>query len=115
MEFFNAGYDRKFIPPDTAEATYKGEGVLIGDDSLIRLPGGYYVDKDGDMVKITDFHIAVHSSYKTSEGIGYVVTLIGANGDKAEKIDYLNTSNKRRLGDFFMALGNFHFYGSDIH
>jgi hypothetical protein len=30
----------------------------------MKLPGGYYIDKDGDMVKITDFHIAVHSSYK---------------------------------------------------
>ena len=66
-------------------------------------------------MRVTDFHIYVHSSYTTSKEKGYIVTIHNpTTSDKLTKIEWINTSSNKKLSEFLHKKGNFHFFGSDM-
>jgi hypothetical protein len=66
IDFFNSEFDCSFLDSTESAKKYRAEGVdiAVGNSLIIKNKGGYYKQgDDGELSRITDFTIKVHSIY----------------------------------------------------
>ncbi len=113
-KWVNETYGMKMVERvDLSKYRWMGEKIVEGNDFMLD-DVGYYMIKEGQKMRQTDFFVNVHYRIQKSEKeIVFIVSLVNEVAwFQSNKVEWSNCLGRIAFAEYCQKLGNFHYIGS---